>query len=80
MRDGRGRKHAPPWVANSGQLALLRGFVFLGEDEGQLSISLCKLRNYMPPSDSACASGLCGTSWDVSPCALVQLLQNGDSS
>lgn len=42
--------------------------LFLGEDEGQLSISLCKLRNYMLPSDSACASGLRGTSWDVSLC------------
>lgn len=73
-------ENLPPRVANSGQLALLRGFVFLGEDEGQLSTSACKLRNYMLPSDSACAFGPCRTSCDVSPCASVQLLQNGDSS
>lgn len=71
---------ALPWVANWEWLALRKGFVFLGEDEGQLSINLCKLRNEAVPSDSPRAFGLRRISWDVSSCVSFQPLQNGDSS
>lgn len=71
---------ALPRVANWEWLALRKGFVFLGEDEGQLSINLCKLRNEAVPSDSPRAFGLRRISWDVSSCVSFQPLQNGDSS
>lgn len=64
-------------VENSGCLALLKGFIFLGDDGGELSLNPCKLRVEVIPSNSPGAFGLCRISWDVSPCVSPFKVETG---
>lgn len=64
-------------VENSGCLALLKGFVFLEDDGGELSLNPCKLRVEVIPSNSPGAFGLCRISWDVSPCVSPFKVETG---